>query len=170
MLLIIALMAFALLWRVGSWSIPPSQSLVEDEGLRVGAQAPQLAATAQDDEYHLEFLGQWTFFALGSAGCSPCAGLLDLAPRHAATRWMRLVYVSDVAPVDIDSPSSELWETYKFHNEDLARQAWRAPVSPYFHVIDPSGRIAAKGLASHSDHLDRLMSLSPIPAVLRGPK
>jgi hypothetical protein len=39
---------------------------------------------------------------------------------------------------------------------------WRAPVSPYFHVIDHEGRIAAKGVASEASHLDRLMSVTPV--------
>ena len=53
------------------------------------------------------------------------------------------------------------WEAYTFHNESSARDMWRAPVSPYFHLIDAEGRVAAKGIASKLMHLDRLLLLAP---------
>jgi hypothetical protein len=71
----------------------------------------------------------------------------------------RLSGVVPECPVspDLEGP----WEIYTFHDEQKARDTWRAPVSPYFHSIDAYGRIAAKGIANRPEHLDRLMALKP---------
>jgi hypothetical protein len=157
----LAFLAIALLWRVGSWQVGRAQSLNEDEGLRIGARAPQLAAHVGDTDWHLSFDGIFSFVVFGVRGCRPCEELLRVAVWHPATSQMRLVYVGDTEEVDIEPEISGRWEIYRFHNEDSAREMWRAWASPYFHVVDPRGMIAAKGIANHPAHLDRLLSLAP---------
>jgi hypothetical protein len=153
----------ALLWRVGAWKVQPADSLTFDEGLRIGVKAPDIAARRGSNEYHLTFEGGFTFLVFGSGACQPCRSLLESAPRHPATGSMRLVYLHDgVQPPDeIDPSLSDRWESYLFDNETHVRDQWRAPVSPYFHVVDGDGRVVEKGVASQPEHLDRLLSLVP---------
>lgn len=150
-----------MLWRVGSWNISPAASLNLDEGLRIGTEAPEIAAHAGDQERHLSFRGEMTFLLFGTLRCEPCGQLLTLAPRHPATKQMRLVYVLDEGDTELDPEVAEHWEVYRFDSQAAARETWRAPVSPYFHVIGPEGRVQAKGIANRPDHLDRLLSLRP---------
>lgn len=154
-------LGLALLWRVGAWQTHPAQTLVEDEGLRVGSSAPQITALRGTDEFHLAFQGQTAFVVFGTKTCGPCRSLLRAAGTHPATRSMRLVYVGDSEEIDVEPEIARRWETYRFHDEVNARKRWRAPVSPYFHVIDGVGRIAAKGIGSSPLHLDRLLALNP---------
>lgn len=159
----LSLMAFAvaLLWRVGGWRIAPAASLSLDEGLKLGAEAPQVACMAGEQEFHLGFGGPRTMVVFGTSRCEPCKSLLEAASRHPVTRGMRLVYVGDSEEIDIDSDARLKWEIYRFHNEKSARSMWRAPVSPYFHLINEEGRIIDKGVASHAEHLNRFVSLPP---------
>lgn len=158
----VAYLAFALLWRVGGWHIAPAATLTHDEGLAIGGIAPQIAAYRGDEEFHLSFDGgSFTLVVFGTRGCEPCIDLLEAATRHPITRSMRLIYVSNSDRVDLDENVLGHWELFRFHDETLAREQWRAPVSPYFHLIDSRGRIADKGVANHIDHLDRLIAVAP---------
>ncbi len=154
--------ALALLWRIGSWFTHPAEALISDYGLQVGSRAPELACHWRTSDRHLAFLGRLTFVVFGTSGCEPCQRLVRIASIHPATRQMRLVYVGDSEDLDIQPELGERWEAYRFHDERRARIQWRAPVSPYFHVIDHAGRIAAKGVANEANHLDRLMTLTPL--------
>lgn len=158
------LLALALLWRLGSWLVSPSEALNEDEGLPLGSEAPQVAAHLGGQDYHLSFAGQTSFVVFGLDGCAPCRDLLGVAVRHPATGYMRLVYLSDAESVDIEPQLKSRWEVYRLHDPDAAPRQWRAPVSPYFHVVDEAGRIRAKGVASKPEHLDRLLTLRPAGA------
>ncbi len=153
--------ALALLWRIGSWHVSQTEALIEEEGLPVGSEALQVAAHARGDEFHLDFLGRTSFVVFGLSECAPCTDLLVIATQHPATSHMRLVYLSDSERIDIDPDVAFHWEVYRLHDGDAARRQWRAPVSPYFHVIDESNRIQAKGVANKPDHLDRLLALRP---------
>lgn len=156
-------LALALLWRVGVWNLSPAQVLTFDEGLRIGSMAPQVAAHRDDDDYHLDFAGVTTFLVMGTKGCRPCYQLLTAALSHPATSRARLVYISDEEPSSLDGKYGGIrkWEIYKYHDEDKARGVWRAPVSPYFHLINAQGTIIEKGIANAPEHLDRLLQLAP---------
>jgi hypothetical protein len=158
---VVGVFGIALLWRIGSWYVSPAAALTHDEGRPLNSVAPQLATHRDGDEYHLTFEGDYTFLVFGNEGCAPCKELVRVAATHPATVRMRLVYVSDTDSPDLDPDTETRWETYRYDDEDSQRRAWQAPVSPYFHVIDAGGRIAAKGVANKPDHLDRLFSLSP---------
>lgn len=167
LLLGVSLLAgFALLWRVGAWRLSPAASLNLDEGLGLGTQAPQMAVTSGGRNVHLSFVGHDTFVAFGLRGCVPCVQLLEAAAAHPATKRMRRVYVTD-DDSDLAPEALEHWEIYRFIEEQRVRERWRAPVSPYFHVIGPQGTVLAKGLANRPDHLDRLLFVQP--AGLRRP-
>jgi hypothetical protein len=153
----------ALIWRVGSWHISPAASLTFDEGLRIGVPAPEIACrTADAQDRHLSFGGRVALVVFGKAGCDPCQQLLRVAPGHPATSSMRRVYVTDRDAGGLDPDLLAAWEVYEFHHESSAREHWRAPVSPYFHVVDVDGRILEKGVANQAAHLDRLLSLPPV--------
>lgn len=154
-------LALSLLWRVSHWRSPKAMTLNEDYGLAVGSQALEVAAHAGSQDFHLTFGGQHTFLVFGAHGCEPCHELLANAAVHPATRPMRLVYVADGEDVDVEPQVGVRWEIYRFHGEERARRQWRAPASPYFHVIDGDGRIAAKGIANRLEHLDRLLDVGP---------
>ena len=160
----VATLAAGLLWRVGAWGFSGAASLIYDQGLSVGSRAPELAAHRGRQDYHLVFTGITSFVVFGKRGCIPCDGLLRAAVLHPVTRGMRLVYLADSIDGDIEPDVAVKWEMYEFHDEHRARDAWRAPVSPYFHVIGPNGAVLEKGTASHVSHLDRLLSLRP-PAI-----
>lgn len=155
------MLGLGLLWRLGSWHVDQSEALNEDEGLPIGSEAPQVACHARDQEFHLTLVGRISFVAMGTFGCRPCTELLSVAAQHPATAYMRLVYLSDTDQVEIDPQIAAVWELYRFHDEEAARRQWRAPVSPYFHVVDEHGRVRAKGVANRPEHLDRLLSLQP---------
>jgi hypothetical protein len=157
------ILALGLLWRIGSWQIHPAETLTFDEGLPIGSPAEQLAAYTGDHEIHLSFDGGPVFLVFGNGPCEPCKQLLRSAAVHPATRHMRLVSLSDDDELDVPLETLRHWESYRFHDETQARKHWRAPVSPYFHVIDEFGRIAAKGIANRPEHLDRLLQLAPTP-------
>lgn len=160
---LVALAGLALYWRVGSWWISPAASLTFDEGLRIGSKAPNLVGSTDNYDIDISWVGgRLSFVAFGKAGCQPCGELLAAAPDHPATRHMRLIYMTDEPGQEVDL--SGAWEIYRFHDEGRQRALWRAPVSPYFHVIDPQGRIAEKGVANLGEHLDRLLTVLP-PAV-----
>ena len=53
------------------------------------------------------------------------------------------------------------WALYRFAAESLTRRQWNAAVSPYFHLLDPTGRVVAKGVGSRPEHLDHLLSITP---------
>lgn len=93
--LVIGILALALLWRIGSWRIPPAASLILDEGLPLGASAPQIAAFRGNAAYHLSFGGTTTLLVFGTHFCEPCKDLVAAASRHPATRRVRKVYVGD---------------------------------------------------------------------------
>jgi len=154
-------LALALLWRLGSWHVGPAEALIEDEGLSVGDTAPEIAAHLGDRARHLTFGGETTFVAFGLHGCEPCRDLVNAAASHPATSYMRLVYLSDVDKIDVESQIRSRWEIYRFDNASYVRRQWRAPVSPYFHVVDEAGCIVAKGVANRPEHLDRLLGLGP---------
>jgi hypothetical protein len=159
---LLGLATLALLWRVGSWQIHRAASLTLDEGLRIGSQAPHLVGSTSTYQIDIGWDGgRLAFVAFGNHGCRPCDELLAVAPNHPATRHMRLIYMTDKL-VEADAPGS--WEIYQYDDEAYARELWRAPVSPYFYVVDPYGRVAEKGIANAADHLDRLLALLP-PAV-----
>jgi hypothetical protein len=73
---------------------------------------------------------------------------------------MRRIYVTD-DDAGVDEEVTRHWEVYRFVDEEAARAQWRAPVSPYFHVIDADGRVLAKGLGNLPEHLDRLLTIKP---------
>lgn len=158
---VVWVLALALLWRLGAWQVGQAESLIEDEGLALGSEAHQVAAHSRDDEFHLSFVGRTSFVAFGAHGCEPCRELLTVAAQHPATSHMRLVYLNDVDDIDVDPEIAGRWEVYRLHDDQAARRQWRAPVSPYFHVIDEEGRVRAKGVANRPDHLDRLLTLRP---------
>jgi hypothetical protein len=158
----IAWLAVALLWRIGSWFVHPAETLISDYGLQIGSRAPEIACHWRTSDRHLSFVGRMAFVVFGRTDCEPCRSLVRLASVHPATRSMRLVYVGDSEDMDLEPELYDRWESYRFHDERRARIQWRAPVSPYFHVIDHAGRIAAKGVASEASHLDRLMTLTPV--------
>lgn len=169
---VIALLAFcvligcltlALLWRVVTWEKPKAALLNEDEGLPIGSFAKTIAAHAEDHELDVTFGDAPAFLVFGTSDCKPCAELLHVASRHPATRNLRKVYVSDTGELDLDTDFASAWEGYRFDQEQVARSAWRTPVSPYFYVLDEFGRIAAKGLANRPQHLDRLLEIPPTP-------
>jgi hypothetical protein len=160
--IVIGWLAVALLWRVGLWSIHPAETLTVDQGLRIGTQAPEIACHIGANDMHLSFRDRVSFVVFGAEECEPCRELIRAAAVHPATRSMRLVYVGDSESLDdIEPELARRWESYRFHDEPTARRQWRAPVSPYFHVIDETGRIAAKGVANASKHLDRMLALAP---------
>lgn len=156
---VVGIAALALLWRVGSWHLHPAAILTFDEGLALGAKAPELAGATSIADAHIRWGGRLTFLVFGIRGCKPCDQLLQIAPRHPATRHMRLVYLTD----DRSDPvlDETRWEIYEYHDQESQRRSWRAPVSPYFHVIGTNGRVAAKGVANSESHLDRLLKLLP---------
>lgn len=154
------LLALALLWRISALRIGRADRLIEHEGLPIGYEAPEVAAHQGGREVHLSIVGGTTFLAFGLRDCRPCDELLSIVPRHPATRYMRLVYLSDDERVDVEPQVAAAWEVYRLHNP-AARAQWHAPVSPYFHVINEHGRVIAKGVANKPEHLDRLLSLFP---------
>jgi hypothetical protein len=156
-----AFLAGALLWRVSRWQVHPAETLTLDEGLAIGSFAPEIAAYTGEQEVHLGFGGAATFLVFGDRGCEPCLQLLQAASAHPATQHMRLVSLSDSDDSDLGAGFASRWESYRYHDEQAQRRNWHAPVSPYFHVIDADGRIAAKGVANRSGHLDRLLELAP---------
>jgi len=165
---VVGVWALALLWRVGSWHIPHAATLTHDEGLRIGSRAPEIACWGSDGtDRHLSFGGRPTMVVFGKRDCVHCQPLLEAAQSHPATSYMRLVYLTDDATADLAVEVEARWEVYVFENETAARKQWRAPVSPYFHVVDPTGRIIQKGVASQSPHLDRLLSLRPGAVALK---
>lgn len=159
----VALLALALLWRVGSWSFSSAASLIHDEGLPLGTRAPELAARRGAQDYHLSFHGLYSFLAFGKKGCEPCMGILEAASSHPVTRDKRLVYISDAEDIDVDPGVAGRWERYEFYDEPHARELWRVPVIPYFYLIGPDGLVIDKGIASHVSHLDRLLKVGPFP-------
>ena len=160
-LVLISTFALGLLWRLGSWAISTPALLTLDEGLPIGSEAPDIAAHSYDQDMHLSFQGRQSVVVFGARGCEPCNQLLEIAANHPATRDLRLVYVSDADDVDVSPDTLRRWETYRFHDEPSARERWRAPVSPYLHIVDVNGRIAAKGIANQAEHLDRFFGLGP---------
>ena len=156
-----AILAAALLWRVSQWNVHPAEALTYDEGRAIGSIATEVAAYADEHEVHLSFGGLPTFLVFGNRGCAPCLQLLEAASSHPATRQMRLVSLSDSDESDLAPDLVSRWELYRYHDEEAQRRNWRAPVSPYFHVIDAAGRIVDKGVANRPGHLDRLLEFSP---------
>lgn len=153
-------MALGVLWRLGARHMSQAASLTFDEGLRIGAKAPQIAGHRGEREFHLSFGGHaYSMLVFGKSGCEPCSELLEHAAVHPATSRMRLVYFSDTDDVTLAPEIAGAWEVYRFHHEKRSREQWRARVSPYFHVIDGSGRVVEKGIANLPEHLDRLFAL-----------
>jgi hypothetical protein len=164
----VSVWGLALLWRIGSWHVSPAAALTFDEGLQVGEESPEVACVALDGtDRHLSFGGATAFLVFGTSGCRPCEELLHEAVHHPATAHMRRVYITNAEAGNFGPEITDEWELYHFEDETNTRDLWRAPVSPYFHVIDQQGRIAEKGLASHGTHLDRLLALRPAGATLR---
>jgi hypothetical protein len=160
--LVVGAWEIGLLWRVGAWLVSPAETLTVDEGLKIGTAAPQVACySVAGDEMHLDFEVRTSFVVFGTYGCVPCEQLLRAASWHPATRSIRRVYIADERVGDLDPAILDEWEVFTFFDETATREMWRAPVSPYFHLVDPRGRISAKGVASRPDHLDRLLTLAP---------
>lgn len=161
--LLVGILALALLWRIIAWEKPSATMLNEDEGLPIGAFAKAVAAHVGDQELDVTFGDAPAFLVFGASDCKPCDELLFAASKHPATRTLRKVYISDTGALDLDTQYAVAWESYRFDSEQTARAAWRAPVSPYFHLLDEFGRVAAKGLANRPEHLDRLLEIPPTP-------
>lgn len=159
----IAALTWGLLWRVVTWRTPAAEQLVNDEGLQIGSFAKPLTGHRGDDDIEVTFDGQQAFLVFGTSDCEPCKDLLRVASSHPATHQMRLVVMSDDETLDLPPEVAARWESYRFHAEQFAREAWKVPVSPYFHLMDEFGRVAAKGLANRPEHLDRLLELPPTP-------
>ena len=147
-------------WRASSWNLRPAEVLNSVEGLPISAKAPAFTGYGADGgEVDFAFLGGYTLLVFGMADCAPCRELVDTAAFHPATRTMRRIYASREGGLPSARGVDALWEAYKFHDEASQRELWRAPVSPYFHVIDQKGRVRAKGIGSTAAHLDRLFSI-----------
>jgi len=154
-------LAVALLWRVTTWETHAADRLTNFEGLPIGSPIKPLSSHVGDEDAELNFEDRRTFLVFASSGCEPCTELLRVATTHPATRPMRKVVVSDDERLQLAQELGCMWESYRFHDEEKARADWRAPVSPYFYVIDEFSRIMAKGVANRSEHLDRLLDLPP---------
>ena len=158
---LIGWLAISLYWRLSRWNVGKAQRLAEDDGLTIGSRAREIACTSRGQDRHLSFRDVYTLVVFGGHECPPCQELISVAARHPATRGMRLVYISDTDSTALPPSISARWEHYQFHDEPSTRFQWRAPVSPYFHVIDPAGSVIAKGVANKMGHLDRLLDIAP---------
>lgn len=156
-----AALALALLWRVTTWQTHAADQLTNFEGLSIGSLTKPLSAHTGREDAEVMFGDKVTFLVFATSNCKPCGELLRVVVTHPATRHMRKVVVSDDDRLQIPQELGCLWESYRFHDEERSRADWRAPVSPYFYVIDEFSRILAKGVANRSEHLDRLLDLPP---------
>lgn len=162
-------LAGGLLWRVGGWRTPALDTLMEDAGLPIGASCPEIAAlfgVEGDTPAHLSFVGRTTLLLFGLPGCSPCRSAVEFLPRHPATRHWSLVYVAggEVDRLDVadDFPEEAArWSFYRFDDERTAFQTFNVTAAPYFHLISADGRVLTKGVASRSEHIDRLLEIAP---------
>jgi hypothetical protein len=162
LLLVVALVSSAAgLWRVSAWNMTNVERLLTTEGLPIGSRAPELTAHGEGFDLHVTFDGVHTFVVFGEGGCPPCLDLISAADRHPALANARLIYVSSSEPEFPPTPLLRSWETIRFHDEALARRQWSAPVSPFYHYVDPLGRVVAKGIASRASHLDHLLQAPP---------
>lgn len=153
--------AIAGLWRVSSWNVGNLERLLTQEGVPVGAQAPDLTGHADEYDVHVTFEGVHTFVIFAEGGCPPCLDLIDAADKHPALAHARLIYASSSEPEFPVALTVRQWEIIRFHDEPAARRHWNAPVSPFYHFIDPLGRVVSKGVASRPSHLDHLLQAAP---------
>ncbi len=131
-----------------------------DEGLPVGAHAPAFQGTRLDGVgfSSADLAGREHLVILAHPGCRSCEELIDdIAARGAP---LPAIVVSD-APAE---QHGLVWRSLNgrasvvLEREGRVASAFRTEISPHAFVVDRTGRIAAQGVATTVEDLERLVA------------
>lgn len=162
--LALALMLWALSRQVGVLfeRVAPMGALVTDAGPAVGTASPQLTLTGlQSETVQIGFAqpqAMLVFFLAPS--CPVCKKLLPVlkALLQDEGRWLTLVLASDGPGDHLGFVRAQGLQIMPYVLSAELGMAYRVSRLPYAVLIDPQGRIAAKGLVNSREQLDSLLN------------
>jgi methylamine dehydrogenase accessory protein MauD len=163
--IVMAVVIFALVRQIGVLyeRVAPAGALMLNRKLRVGMEAPRIAASTLDGET-LDIGGDTanrrsTLLFFLSPDCPVCKSLLPavLSAARAEREWLDLVFASDGEGSEHRALVSRYGlEGYRYVMSEVLGMSYGISKLPYGVLIDESGRIAAMGIVNSREHLDSL--------------
>lgn len=153
---------FILLRQLGVIYLGSAQGVAGD-GLAVGANAPDFAATsvAGESVTLASFAGRPLLLIFGSPTCAPCKALIPDLNVFSAERRAELAVLflshGDADATRRMADEHRIAVPVAHHPDDRIANAYQARVTPFAFLIDGDGVIRAKGLANNREHLEMLV-------------
>ncbi len=165
--------AVIILARTFGAMILGTRDAIERDGLTLGNRAPEFEGVDPSGTQvaSRDLLGDWLVLVFASPSCRICREMLPGLRQLARTlrgqvRLMILLRGSleDARQFPLSDPLGIL--AIGYHG---TAERYRVRVSPYVNVVDPEGRIRAKGLVNEPEHIEHLLSEAGLkhPIVLR---
>lgn len=162
----LALAVFALMRQVGLLHrrISPTGARMTTDGPAIGDEAPRLDAVDIQGRQVVIGVGnaRMALLVFVSPACSVCAELLPAVRSIWRTerRRMDVVILSTGTDVSLDAEyvTRHKLEAIPYVVSPAAVQSYRVMMPPYAVVIGGDGRIKAKGMANHFEHLESLLT------------
>jgi hypothetical protein len=161
------------MYRQMGYYLAVSEAGAENLGLDVGALAPAFdyAHAAPETRNGLRFdpLGRWSLLLFIDPACGGCerslAALDVLRERGLPTESRTLVVTGADARQVASNVSLRDRQELALIAPDVVDHLYRIQKVPFAYVIDPSGRVRAKGTAETQDAWRRLISVAERPTV-----
>lgn len=147
-------------WRIEQFEAAQS-SRVSRRGLKIGAAAPEfrLPNTAGGTTGLADLRGRGLLLLFTQDGCGPCHRAAPAAASFAARRELALVVINNGAEDATREFAHELGSRATVLRQERFEVSKRYEVyaTPFAFVIDPQGRIQARGFTSEPDHFEFLI-------------
>ncbi len=171
--IVLAFMVFALVRQIGVLyeRVAPAGALSVNQQLKVGDQAPLLAAQDINDAGKSITIGnseptdksQLLFFV--SDTCPICNTLMPVikSVSKAENDWVDLIFASDGDHSDLKAfIESKGLKNYPFINSELIGKSYGVSKLPYAILIDETGIIQSLGIVNTREHIESLFNAKEI--------
>jgi hypothetical protein len=137
----------------------------EREGLPIGEKAPAFdyipAGSSTKTSTRFEPTGTWSLLIFADPSCVSCQGTMlaleRLAPQLGQT--LRLLVVTTADPAQV--AAVDAFRTASFDighiRSDVSSKLYRTNITPFAHVIDPTGLIRAKEIALEESSIRKIV-------------
>ncbi len=154
--------ALVLVFRsVGTVFLASREGIYRD-GLQIGTKAPLFRAYEHGEERSLgDYVGKWLVLVFAAPACQICLNLIpgleilreDLGKE---AEVLILLRAGDEVAADYRQITNTTMPVLAIGQRGVAEQ-WLVRVSPFAHILDPSGVIKAKGLVNTVENVTHLL-------------